>query len=145
MLIASGLAQHTTATTQMAHNHYDGGWWQSASTDERKGFLSGTDDCLTYDVHKPLRFFEVDWDNYETSISHFYATNPHQFGLPAFDVIGSKRNLKPRTRDFKTPENDHNGWRQAVPGARRGFIEGLTVMPHRIKARFSLEHADKRM
>ena len=117
-------AQQNPATLPAHLSDYAGDWWRSASSEERNGFLAGIDDCLTWDVRKPLHFDES-WEEFEKVLSQFYEPS-HNLHIPVFDVVRVKLGLRHRSSPARPVDYGHDWWRHATSLARRGFIEGLT-------------------
>lgn len=74
---------------------FDGRWWQGVSSDERKGFLAGTDDCLTYDLHSGLSF-SGSQDDAEKRVTLFYHRSSQNLAVPVFRVFRNVGKTKKR-------------------------------------------------
>lgn len=113
-----------TARSGEAQPRYDGGWWQTASSDERTGFLYALDDCLAFD-EKPALWFDDTWSHYEQEITQYYSFSVLRRGSSVESIFTRFGKKQPgiAASDASARYGDEF-WRAHSESVHRGFVEG---------------------
>lgn len=120
-----------------ASTGYDGNWWGATEPQERDGYLSGADDCLTSAAHVGRAFwgtsaaFTNDVSNAE--VTKYYRDHPADRKLSVIEVwrrlgpqIGKDTPPTKGGEIYTNPHGYFDGtfYRQVSEAERFGFLEG---------------------
>jgi hypothetical protein len=125
-------AQSDTAAVET--QRYDGHWWPTTSTEERTAFVTGAEECHTFD-RKLVRKNRWSDEDFARAVDRYYQKNPSEASTPA-SLVMDKLNIaspisQPRRpgkspAPAKTPHGivDGTWWRSATGDEQLGYVEG---------------------
>jgi hypothetical protein len=112
---------------------YDGNWWRTTSTEERTTFITGTEECRTFD-RKLVRKIRWSEEDFARAVDRYYQKTPTDAAIPV-SLVMDKLNIaspvpQPRrpakSPAVKTPHGALNAswWRNAAGDEQLGYVEG---------------------
>lgn len=123
---------------------YDGNWWTTTSAEERTAFVTGSEECHTFD-RKVVRKTRLSDEDYARAVDRYYQQNRRELAT-SVSLVMDKLNLaspipQPR-RSAKTaaaklaPHGTLDGtwWRGAAGDEQLGFVEGYLSCRAQIRA-----------
>jgi hypothetical protein len=102
---------------------YDGRWWNTASADQRDGFLSGYLDCYVYDA-RGNDYSGRSIQQQIAEVSVFYRARPERLETLVAEVVRGLTGPHDRRPTARHGAYDGEFWRQTSLAGRTAFIAG---------------------
>jgi hypothetical protein len=119
--------------TRVEALRYDGNWWKTTSSEERTTFVTGTEECHTFD-RKLVRKNRWSDEDFARAVDRYYQKTPGDGAIPV-SLVMDKLNIAspvpqprhpPKSPVAKTPHGalDASWWRNAAGDEQLGYVEG---------------------
>lgn len=109
---------------------YDGRWWSSADPREQYGFIGGSGDCNSFELHGKVRYSKSVKEEQDL-VTRFYTEDLSRANIGVFDILRRFDNQPSQINRtggeaWNEPHGYYDGqyWREADAKERQGFVEG---------------------